>query len=77
MIANTAVRNIIRDQRTFELQNVMQLCSSEGMRTFDEALANLVKGRLVSAENALIKSSNPQQLKAKLGFEFEAAMRVR
>jgi Tfp pilus assembly pilus retraction ATPase PilT len=55
----------------------MQLCSSEGMRTFDEALANLVKGRLVSAENALIKSSNPQQLKAKLGFEFEAAMRVR
>ena len=77
MIANTAVRNIIRDQRTFELQNVMQLCSSEGMRTFDEALANLVKARLVSAENALMKSSNQQQLKGKLGFEFDAPVRVR
>jgi len=77
MIANTAVRNIIRDQRTFELQNVMQLCSSEGMRTFDEALANLVKARLVSAENALMKSSNQQQLKGKLGFEFDAPVSVR
>ena len=72
MIANTAVRNLIREERTFELQNVMQLCSSEGMRTFDEALANLVKERLVSVENALMKSSNQQQLKGKLGFEFNA-----
>jgi len=55
----------------------MQLCSSEGMRTFDEALANLVKARLVSVENALMKSSNQQQLKGKLGFEFEAAVKTR
>jgi len=28
MIANAAVRNLIRDERTFELHNVMQLCSA-------------------------------------------------
>ena len=77
MIANAAVKNLIRDERTFELQNVMQLCSSEGMRTFDEALANLVKAGLVSAENALMKGSNQPQLKGKLGFEFDAISRMK
>jgi twitching motility protein PilT len=67
MIANAAVRNLIRDERTFELHNVMQLCSNEGMRTLDEALANLVKGQMVTLEEALKKSSNQQQLKGLLG----------
>ena len=67
MIANAAVRNLIRDERTFELHNVMQLCSGEGMRTLDEALANLVKDKKVTLEQALIKSSNQQQLKGYLG----------
>jgi twitching motility protein PilT len=74
MIANAAVRNLIRDERTFELQNVMQLCSSEGMRTFDEALANLVKAGLVSVENALMKSSNQPQLKGKLGLRLKPSL---
>jgi twitching motility protein PilT len=67
MIANAAVRNLIRDERTFELHNVMQLCSTEGMRTLDEALANLVKEKKITLEQALIKSSNQQQLKGYLG----------
>jgi twitching motility protein PilT len=67
MIANPAVRNLIRDERTFELHNVMQLCSAEGMRTLDEALAVLVKEHKVTLEEALIKSSNQQQLKGYAG----------
>jgi twitching motility protein PilT len=67
MIANAAVRNLIRDERTFELHNVMQLCSAEGMRTLDEALAHLVKEKTITMEQALIKSSNPQQLRGYLG----------
>ena len=67
MIANAAVRNLIRDERTFELHNVMQLCSAEGMRTLDEVLANLVKENKITLEQALIKSSNQQHLKGYLG----------
>ena len=67
MIANAAVRNLIRDERTFELHNVMQLGSSEGMRTLDEALAILVKEHKITLEEALIKSSNQQQLKGYVG----------
>ena len=67
MIANAAVRNLIRDERTFELHNVMQLCGGEGMRTLDEALASLVKEHKITLEQALVKSSNPQHLKGFLG----------
>ena len=67
MIANAAVRNLIRDERTFELHNVMQLCSAEGMRTLDEALAHLVKEKTITFKQALIKSSNQQQLRGYLG----------
>ncbi len=77
MIANAAVRNLIREERTFELHSVMQLCSRDGMRTLDEALANLVKGRMVTLEEALIKSSNQQRLKALLGFEVDAPSSVK
>jgi len=73
MVANTAVRNIIREGRTFELHNVMQLCSNEGMRTFDEALANLVKEHKVTQEEALVKSSNQQQLKKMFGAEYNVS----
>jgi Tfp pilus assembly ATPase PilU len=37
------------------------------MRTLDEALANLVKEKKITLEQALIKSSNQQQLKGYLG----------
>ncbi|MGP8080949.1 MAG: type IV pilus twitching motility protein PilT [Dehalococcoidales bacterium] len=67
MIANAAVRNLIRDERTFELHNVMQLCGAEGMRTLDEALANLVKEHKITLEQALIKSSNQQRVRGFLG----------
>jgi twitching motility protein PilT len=69
MIANAAVRNLIRDERTFELPNVMRLSGNEGMRTLDEALASLVKTQTVTLEEALVKSSNPKQLKGYLGLK--------
>jgi len=40
MLASTAVRNLIREEKTFELHSVMQLSSRDGMQTLDEALAN-------------------------------------
>jgi len=69
MVANAAVRNLIREGKTFELQNVIQLCSNEGMCTFDEALAKLVKDQKITQEEALLKSSNQQRLRRTLGIE--------
>ena len=62
LIATYAVRNLIRDGKTFQLPNVMQLGSKDGMQTLDQALAELVRNHIVTQEEAMMKSSNPEQI---------------
>ena len=69
MTATPAVRNLIREGKTFELPNVMRLSSKDGMQALDEALAFLVRDGIVSQEEALMKSSNPDRLKKSLEFQ--------
>jgi twitching motility protein PilT len=62
LIANPAVRSLIREGKTFQLASFMQLGSKEGMQTLDGALIDLVRKHIVTAEEAMSKSSNPEQL---------------
>jgi twitching motility protein PilT len=71
MVANTAVRNLIRDGKTYELNNVMQLNSSEGMQTLDQCLAGLVRMKVVTPEEALTHSSHPDRLQKLIQFEYK------
>jgi len=73
MLANSAVRNLIREGKTYELPNVMRLSSKDGMQTLDQALVDLVKGKMVTQEEALMKSSNPDRLLKSLQFGYELA----
>jgi len=66
LLANPAVRNLIRDGKTFELNSMMQLNNAMGMQTLDQSLAALVKNRLVSKEEAMLKSSHPDRLEKML-----------
>lgn len=63
LMATYAVRNLIREGKTFQLSNVMQLGSKDGMQTLDQALSDLVKRGVVTEEEAMMKSSNPEQVK--------------
>ncbi len=62
MIATPAVRNLIREQKTFELHSIMQLNSKDGMQTLDNALASLLRAGIITKEEALMKSSSPERL---------------
>ena len=62
LIATSAVRNLIRMGKSYELPNVIHLSTKEGMQTLDQGLAKLVKNQLISREDALMKSSDPAQL---------------
>lgn len=62
MVANGAVRNLIRTNKTYELTSVLQLSHKEGMQTLNQALAHLVNTRAITAEQAVRKSSDPDQL---------------
>jgi twitching motility protein PilT len=72
LTANPAVRNLIREHKTFELNNVMQLNAKDGMQNLDQALAQLVRDRIVSQEEAMAKSSNPERLTKLLQYEFSS-----
>jgi len=69
MVTNSAARNLIREGKTYELHNIMQLGAKEGMQTLDHALADLVKRSIVTQEEAMMKSSNPERLKKSLQFQ--------
>jgi twitching motility protein PilT len=69
MTGNSAVKNLVREGKTFELHSVMQLSSAEGMQTLDQALAELVKRKIVTLEEAKMKSSHPDRLKKLLEFQ--------
>lgn len=68
MVASAAVRNLIRNGKTFELHSVMQLGAKEGMITLDQFLADMVKRKIVSADEALQKTSNPERLMKMMQF---------
>ena len=64
MVGNSAIRNIIREDRLLELPRNMEVSSKEeGMQTMDQALADLVSRNVVTLEEAMIKSRNPVKLK--------------
>ena len=69
MTGNSAVKNLVREGKTFELHSVMQLSSAEGMQTLDQALAELVKRKIVTLEEAKMKSSHPDRLKKLIEFQ--------
>jgi twitching motility protein PilT len=69
MTGNSAVKNLIREGKTYELHSVMQLSSAESMQTLDQALADLVRKKIVTLEEAKMKSSHPDRLKKLLEFQ--------
>ena len=53
MIANDAIRNLIRDGKTPQMMSVIQTGSKSGMQTLDQAVAERYHRGLVSADDAL------------------------
>lgn len=52
LMANPAVRNIIREGKSHQLDAVIQTGADQGMQTMDRTLANLVQSGTVTYDNA-------------------------
>ena len=63
LIANSAVRNLIRDGKAEQIISTMQTNANIGMRTMNEALAQLYMEKKISFEQALAHSSDQSGLK--------------
>ncbi len=56
LMINQAIRNLIREDKLFQVPSHMTTNRSIGMTTMDHSLANLVRQGIVSAEEAYIKA---------------------
>ena len=62
MHVNSAIRNLIRESKTHQIDNVIQTSSSMGMISMDSFIMNLVQSKEISPETALFQASNPEQM---------------
>ena len=67
MHVNNAIRSLIRDSKTHQIDNAIAAGGAEGMVTMDQSLLTLYKSREITAETALSFSDNPEQLRRRMG----------
>jgi twitching motility protein PilT len=58
MIATPAVRNLIREGKTFQIPSMIQTGKKYGMQTLDDAIMNFLNKKMISADDAYAKSND-------------------
>jgi twitching motility protein PilT len=62
LVANTAVRNLVREGKTRQIRNVITTSRAEGMQTLEHNLSELVKIGTISADEARKHAVVPNEL---------------
>ncbi|MBU0756395.1 MAG: PilT/PilU family type 4a pilus ATPase [Planctomycetes bacterium] len=65
LVATEGVRALIRDNRTAQIDNMLQTGAKEGMLTLDASLTDLVKQGFIQRKTALSKAKNPSKLQSR------------
>ena len=62
LVANNAIRNLIKEGKTHQLRNSLVTGQREGMVTFEQSLSALVLTNAVTYEDALARSLYPKEI---------------
>ncbi len=62
MLCTAAVRNLIRENRAFEILNVIETNRALGMTSLDNSIAELYFNGLIGREDALSQAAHPEKL---------------
>jgi twitching motility protein PilT len=64
MVPNAAIRNLIREDKIHQIYSQMQVGQAKfGMQTMNQSLLSLYQRRYISYEEALTRSSDPEELR--------------
>ena len=66
MIANEAIRNLVREGKSRQMRNMIATGAADGMQTVEMDLARLVAAGLISMETAMESSVYPKEIQAQL-----------
>jgi len=66
LLCTPAVRNIIREARSFEIPNVIETNRAMGMQSLDSSIAELYFNGMISREDAIAQAAYPEKLERQL-----------
>lgn len=67
LLATPAVRNVIREGKTFQIPQLLGMGTREGMISMERYMEKLINEGLITAEEAFARTSRPEELKNLLG----------
>ena len=68
LFANNAVRNLIREGKTFQIASIIQTSKRLGMQMMDDALYDLYMQRMVDGETVISYTQDPVTMNKKINF---------
>ena len=66
MHINPAIRSLIRDSKTHQIDSAIAAGADEGMISMDQSILNLYHSGRITAETAVLYADNPDQLRRKM-----------
>lgn len=69
LIATPAVRNLIRENKVYQLNSVIETGKKYGMQSLDDAILNLLKQGIISPQDAYNKAVNKNRFKEFVNIE--------
>ncbi|KNY26712.1 type II secretion system protein E [Pseudobacteroides cellulosolvens ATCC 35603 = DSM 2933] len=62
MIPNPAIRNLIREGKTHQINSIIQTGAKFGMQTMDNSLLNLYRRNIISYEDAMVYAADQENI---------------
>ena len=62
MVANSAIRNLVREAKSHQITSVIQTAAGSGMQTMDQALRDLYKQSQITYDDAMRRAQNAIEL---------------
>jgi twitching motility protein PilT len=76
MVPNAAIRNLIREDKVHQIYSQMQIGQEKfGMQTMNQSLHSLFRKRMITLDEALGRSQDPEELKKMINNPASAAQR--
>jgi len=69
LVCNSAVSNLIREKKIFQIYSIMQTSKQQGMQTLNDSLLALVKNKVVEIQEAFAMAINKTEFGAQLARE--------
>lgn len=66
MLATPAIRNLVREGKSFQIPSMIQTSKKLGMQTMDDAIYDLYRRRQIQAEDAVIFAQDPASMRQKV-----------